>query len=263
MKTGDTFESNSTTYRVEDAISVCKGCAANINDGDQLCQLMPSCLRNSSSDDKSHIFVLDEKPEGRGFIVFSFFALLAIIVTLLMFLCTSCSKNDDECFNTNIAPDDIVLTATPTFTLTKESALTNLIFNGGGDNQYDWRGDSLAIGWSKDYPRIEHTSRCEIRSGNPFSGRSQYISNLGQFALYSPEIKTTNAVHTLSFLYRSTVQVRVLIRYSKKCGFTLLLLEPCDKPQMIRRSFYSDVKQVMWYNAPIAGELTLDQVNLY
>lgn len=142
----------------------------------------------------------------------------------------------------------------------KESSSMNRIYNGGGENTTDWKGLSLAEGWSS------FNSNCKILTSN--GNRSQYISGKhSQFVLMSPKpAKISGAYHTLSFRYKSTTDVYTNVRFSERCGSTIYTCEPSHewKEVCIPNFWAPTIIYIKWYNnIMFPGEFIIDNVNLY
>ena len=174
---------------------------------------------------------------------------------LLFLLLTACSKVDTQ-------PQGIDFSKIPM----EKALILNCVPNGGGDGTTDWINatNGLAQFWGKDYPNISYPSKCEVLSGNGFSGNYQLIENVQQFELYSCALYFPNKTYELSFDYTSIWFVVVCIRTTKTCGFQLTLLAPTKNVIHFSKTFTSNVVQIVFYNQidPNGCQFCIDSINL-
>lgn len=178
-----------------------------------------------------------------------------ILIPAILFVC-ACQK--EQTFPNYVDHVD-------TTSVDLKSTSQNYLPNAGGNNTTDWldsNADGLSDGWMKDYPGIEHESTVSVKNGVPFIGRYQSIANRQQFCLLSPVVNLPYGYYCISLKYKANTRVRLLVRYNLNCGFTVLILPATEKVQVIRVFFYSNVRQIVFYNDTTGGMITLDEVNL-
>lgn len=195
-----------------------------------------------------------------------------VVLIMLIWVLASCTKSGD--IPSQTVPMGIILIDPGTHLrpdignpITEKATTPNRMPNGGGEGQMDWY-DENANGcgdmWTY-YPPLPGFAWQNFTATMTGADVTQCVTAQSQFILISPTPPVKSSIHNvLTFRYRSTTSVTVVVRLTGRCGFIVARL-PRSEWRDVSVSFAAyAVHSIMWYNSPTQpGVLEVDKVNLY
>lgn len=198
-------------------------------------------------------------------------AILCLLMTLMSLTLTSCGKSEITPEFKERAPLGVTLIdlqnpGAQMSTMLK-SLGPNRMPNGGGDGSLDWydeNGNGCGDLWTH-YPPVPGFAWQNFTNTMTGMDVTQCVTAQSQFVLFSPTPPPKPSIYnTLTFRYRSTTPVTVVVRLTGRCGYIVAILPRSEWKDVSVDFTAFAVHSIMWYNSPTQpGVLEVDKVNLY